>query len=348
MEQFLSSWLTATWQVLSDSALYFLFGLILAGLVWVYLNDENLSRLLGKNRNQAVFRAALIGVPLPLCSCSVLPVASQLRNSGLGKGGTVSFLIATPESSIDSILLTYSLTDPLMTAARPIAAFLTATVAGLVENAFETKTASSIPLTEVKAACCCCSSKPDEVISWPKRVLNGVRHSFTTIISDLAPYLAIGYVLAGLAAVFFGSPVDFGAQGGWMSYLAALVVGVPLYICATSSTPLAAVLLGAGFPPGAILVFLMVGPATNLTTLAVAKKMLGLNSTIRYVAIIAVVSVVCGLALDSLYDLLHIAVDYRPSHAGHVQSSVDTVAGVILGALIFWNVAKRLFWSKRT
>jgi hypothetical protein len=350
LEQFFTSWLTATWQVIADSALYFLFGLVLAGLVWVFLNEKNLTRLLGKNRNQAVFRAAIIGVPLPLCSCSVLPVVTQLRNSGLGKGGTMSFLIATPESSIDSILLTYSLTDPLMTVARPIAAFLTASVAGLIENRFDTvdvKESSApegigLPMaTDVKAACSCCASTPETVDSWPKRVGNGIKHSFTTLISDLAPYLLLGYVLAGLAATFFGSPVDFGSEGGWMAYLAALVVGVPLYVCATSSTPLAAVLLGAGFPPGAIMVFLMVGPATNLTTLTVAKKILGLNSTIRYLVIIVVVSLICGLVLDSLYGWLQIAVDYQPSHAGHMRGWVDIVSGSILAVLIVWHVARK-------
>jgi len=346
LEQFITSWLTATWQVLSDSALYFLLGLTLAGLVWVFLNEKNLSRILGKNRNQAVFRAALIGVPLPLCSCSVLPVATQLRNSGLSKGGTMSFLIATPESSIDSVLLTYSLTDPLMTVARPLAAFLTATVAGLVENCFDAKTAELTPLTEVKAACGCCSATPEMVVSWPKRVLAGLKHSFTTLIGDLAPYLLLGYILAGLAAVIFGSPVDFGTQGGWLAYLAALVVGVPLYICATSSTPLAAVLLGAGFPPGAIMVFLMVGPATNLTTLTVAKKILGFSSTVRYIIIIVIVSVISGLILDGLYNLLQMEVDYQPSHAGHFQSWVDTVAASILGVLILWHVLRKYFRSK--
>lgn len=342
----MTSWLTATWQVLSDSALYFLLGLTLAGLAWVFLNEKNLSRILGKNRNQTVLRAALIGVPLPLCSCSVLPVATQLRNSGLSKGGTMSFLIATPESSIDSVLLTYSLTDPLMTLARPITAFLTATVAGLVENHFDAKTVELTPAIEVEAACGCCSTTPEIVVSWPKRVQAGLRHSFTTLIGDLAPYLMLGYILAGLAAVIFGSPVDFGAQGGWLAYLAALVVGVPLYICATSSTPLAAVLLGAGFPPGAIMVFLMVGPATNLTTLTVAKKILGFGSTVRYIIIIVVISVISGLMLDALYNTLQIEVNYQPSHAGHFQSWVDMVSGSILGLLILWHVFLRFFRSK--
>jgi len=338
--------------MLVESALFFLLGLILAGVIWLVLNEKNVRRIVGENKYQAVFRAALVGVPLPLCSCSVLPVARQLRESGVGKGGTVSFLIATPESSVDSILLTYSLTDPLLTVARPIAAFLTAVVAGVAESSFEDSTISrrAIPVSQPVAACCdsCCAAEPPAATSGGAfaKLTAGLRHSFTTLIGDLAPYLLMGYLLAGLVAALLGPHMDrlpVALTSGWAAYVGAAVVGVPLYVCATSSTPLAAVLLASGFPPGAILVFLMVGPATNIAALTVLKKILGLAASLRYLASIVIVSVACGLALDWLYKALKVTPSYalggENGHAGWFS-----IAGaVVLSALILWHtIAPRL------
>jgi hypothetical protein len=323
-----------------------LLGLILAGLVWLVLNERNLSRLLGTSRGGTVFRAALIGVPLPLCSCSVLPVAGQLRASGLSRGGTVSFLIATPESSIDSILLTWSLTDPLLTVARPVAAFLTASVAGLLENRYDDPPRVQ-PLRVVADDACCsdCGPKQNEPVarrSWVKRTGDGLKHSFTTLIADLAPYLLVGYLLAGLSAAIFGSSFNPLGAGHWWPYLTALIVGIPLYICATSSTPLAAVLLGAGFPPGAVLVFLMVGPATNIATLTVTRKILGMASTVRYLLSIVVVSLLLGLVLDWAYDWFHITPVYSPGGKSHAAHFLYTASGLLLAGLILYHSVVRL------
>jgi uncharacterized membrane protein YraQ (UPF0718 family) len=262
----------------------------------------------------------------------------------LSRGGTVSFLIATPESSIDSILLTYSLTDPLLTVARPLAAFLTASAAGLWENSFDRGEAVHSEEASAETACDCSCSTPSVASgeSLFRRLASGLRHSFTTLLDDLAPYLFIGYLLAGLAAVFYGAPLDLTAGTGFWPYLAALIIGVPLYVCATSSTPLAAVLLGAGFPPGAILVFLMVGPATNLATLTVTRKILGIVPTIRYLLAIIVVSIACGLILDGLYRRLQIDPAYNPGVAAHELGWFQLGSAVLLGFLILAYSGRRL------
>ncbi len=349
MATFAVLWLESIWMMLIDSAFFFLVGLALAGLVWLFLNEKNLSRLVGKNSSGAVVRAALIGVPLPLCSCSVLPVASQLRQSGLSKGGTVSFLVSTPESGVDSILLTYSLTDPLLTVARPITAFLTAMTAGFVENAFGSGEETMTPMPVAAACggdCCCDSAETNTYDSLFSKIWSGLKHAFTTLIGDLAPYLLVGYVLAGLVAALLGPRLDAipeSLTSGWLAYVGAIVLGLPLYICATSSTPLAAVLLAAGFPPGAIMVFLMVGPATNMAALAVLKRILGIPATIRYLVVIAAVSIVCGLAVDWLYDALGINPLYRNVGHEHSGSLFNIVCAVSLSALMFWHSFKRWF-----
>ena len=343
MSLFLTQWLDATWGMLVDSAPYLLLGLIIAGLIGAFLNERNLPRLMGTKPSQAVWRAALLGVPLPLCSCSVLPVADQLRRAGLSRGGTVSFLISTPESSADSILLTYALTDPLLTVARPVAAFISAAAAGLTENAFDRgddKLPSAVPPPETCHDGCGCATEVNENGSLGQRLWGGLRHAFTTLIEDLAPYLFVGYLLAGLVAITLEvlniSPTFFGANPT-LSYLGALLIGLPLYVCASSSTPLAAVLLAAGFPPGAILVFLLVGPATNLATIAVVKRILGLAATFRYLLIITLVSILTGLLLDWLYRFWNITPHYSPGTAIESGGIFSLICAILLTALILYH-----------
>jgi uncharacterized membrane protein YraQ (UPF0718 family) len=347
---FFVGWVDATWNMMVESAAFFFLGLVLAGLVKALIDDERIRRFLGRNPRHTVIRAALIGVPLPLCSCSVLPVAMQLRKSGVSRGGTVSFLVSTPESGIDSILLTYSMMDPLMTVARPLAAFLSAVAAGTSEDILG-KEDQPLVLTQDYDGCdghCDCASTASvgRHPSLVSRIGEGLRHAFTEIMSDLAPYLLVGYALAGLVAVFFGPDANglpAALQHGWMAYAGALVVGVPLYICATSSTPLAAVLLASGFPPGAILVFLLVGPATNLASLTVLRKILGIPATLRYLVAIVVMSILCGFALDFAYWALAVTPNYRLGTDSEGGAYLAFVCfAVLLSAMILWHTGRSL------
>jgi uncharacterized membrane protein YraQ (UPF0718 family) len=337
---FLANWAGSTWSMLVDSAFLFLIGLGLAGLLWLVLNETTIRNFVRGGPLISVLKAALIGVPLPLCSCSVLPVVTQLRRAGVGKGGAVSFLVATPESGVDSILMTYALTDPLLTVARPIAAFITALVAGATEAyASHEKIESPPAAADVCADDCRSCEAPRAKGSLLSRILSGLRYAVTDLLKDLAPYLAVGYALAGLVGVLLGGSflnIPASVAGGWTGYAWAIIIGVPLYVCATSSTPLAAVLLGSGFSPGAILVFLLVGPATNVASIAVVRRIIGTWSTVRYLAIIIVIAILCGLAVDGLYRALGIVPSYHATsaaekHAGWIQilSAVLLTVGIV-------------------
>lgn len=347
--------------MLVDSAALLLLGLVLAGLVRLVLNERTIRRHLSGTRVGTVFKAAVVGIPLPLCSCSVVPVAWEIQRAGVSRGGTVSFLVSTPESGVDSIALTWSLMDPVMTVARPVVAFLTAICAGLWQTAADRHEA--VDQIEPggaalqKAACddsnCGCHSPVgSEQEPMYRRLWSGVRYAFTDLIGDLSLYLFAGYLLAGLVASMWGGP-EAGLPGfftqGWTAYLGALVVGLPLYICATSSTPLAAAMVIAGFPPGAALVLLMVGPATNLASLAVVSRMLGPAGLIRYLTAIIVVSVICGLALDQVYTALQAAPDYASgvTDEGGGLRMFEVFAAVVTGLLILGysirDLTRRLF-----
>ncbi len=339
----------SVWGILTDSAFLLLIGIFLAGLLHLFLREGSLRTILKGGRRTVVFKAALLGIPLPLCSCSVLPVADQLRRSGLSRGGTAAFLIATPETGVDSILLTYSLTDPLLTIARPISAFITAMAAGLVVESSEEEAVAEDPKIEGCSHCATETVTEIAVENKPaflKRAGEAMRYAYVTLLGDMSPYLVIGYIMAGVVAMVLGSEmVDIPdvLRTGWGGYVGAIFIGLPLYICATSSTPLAAVLLAAGFSPGAIMVFLLVGPATNVASLTVVRKILGGSSFLRYLAVIIVFSIICGVAVDGLYTLVDYSPGYKMGQHEHGAGLIATVSAIIFSVWITFLALRKLF-----
>jgi hypothetical protein len=291
-------------------------------------------------------KAALLGAPLPLCSCSVLPVACTLRTKGAGRGATVSFLISTPETGIDSIAVTWALMGPLMAIVRPAAAVVTAMTAGF----FETLRDRREPPPVVKGfACALCNSNDCEHVARPTRWSRFWTFVLYDMGDDLGPSLAMGLALA--AAVGALVPDNFFERylgNPWASMLAMLVLGLPLYVCATASTPVAAVLVAKGLNPGAALVFLLVGPATNLATILVVSRMLGKASAALYVGTIAAMSLVCGAALD--FGVGRLSIPLAQHEVKELLPPWLLAAGaVLLGALLAVAVGRwvyrRLPWS---
>lgn len=288
---------SATWATLAESAPYLLFGFLVAGLLHGFLPTETVAAHLGKGTFTSVVKAALLGIPLPLCSCGVLPAAVNLRRKGASRGAVLSFLVSTPETGVDSLALSWVLLGPVMTVFRPLAAFLTALVAGVVENFSEGKGV----LAEAAPACGCTEGLP-ATAPVGRKAREGLRYAFGDLLKDLAPWLGIGFLVAGFitAAVPEGF-IERNLGGGLLSYLVMLAVGVPLYMCATASTPVAAALLAKGLSPGAALVFLLAGPATNAASITALTGMLGGRTTVRYLLAIAVVSVGMGALLDGFW-----------------------------------------------
>jgi uncharacterized membrane protein YraQ (UPF0718 family) len=338
----------STWTILVDSAFLLLVGIILAGLLHLLLNKTNLDKIIKGSKNMVVLKSALFGIPLPLCSCSVLPMAHQLRRSGMNKGGTASFLISTPETGVDSILLTYSLTDPLMTLARPVAAFVTALSAGLAVNFMDSSENADKP-ADGEVDNCCSSNVKNNSSGWVENIKEMINYSISTLLKDLAPYLLLGYILAGFVGVFLGNSFDLIPSffsTGWGSYIGAVAVGLPMYICATSSTPLAAVLLGAGFSPGAILVFLLVGPATNVASLTVVSNILKKRALFVYLISIIVISIISGIVLDYFYNFMEIQTEYQLTDSIHEANLLSIISAIILTVFIcyfsFYKYINRL------
>ncbi len=303
--------LAASWDLFLDAALYILFGLAIGGLLKMFLSTEYVVRHLGSGRYLSVIKAALFGIPIPLCSCGVLPAAAALKKQGANNGATTAFLISTPESGVDSIAVSYALLDPIMTVARPLAAMLTAMTAGMTEN-FLNPPPKRPAGTPVQLGPCpvdgCCDGTACDTASHRKhhglfaKIGAGLRYAAGELWGDLAGWFFVGILLAGLITTLVPAELMGNVFGGGLAaMLLMLVAGIPLYICASASTPIAVALILKGVSPGAALVFLLVGPATNAASLTMLTGLLGKRATARYLAAIAVVSVLCGLLLDAVY-----------------------------------------------
>lgn len=309
MVTFLYNILSASWGLLEQASIYILFGLLIGGLLKVFLSPAYVASHLGGGRFSSVFKAALFGIPIPLCSCGVLPAAASLKKQGANNGATTAFLISTPESGVDSISITWALLDPIMTVARPVSAFISAFAAGIAENFFNPpeKAKQATPDLSCPIDNCCdgVDCPPEEHRnhhSFQSKFKVGVKYAATDLWADLAGWFFIGILLAGVITVLVPDDVISRYLGGGLSsMLLMLAFGIPLYICATASTPIAAVFIMKGVSPGTALVFLLVGPATNVTSLSVLVGLLGKRATVLYLTSIAVVSVLCGLAVDAIY-----------------------------------------------
>lgn len=310
--------LIASWNILLDASVFIIFGFIIAALIRAFISSEYIVRYMGGNDIRSVFLAALFGVPLPLCSCGVVPTAIALRKQGASKPATLSFLITTPESSIDSIAVTYALIDPLMTVFRPVAAFITGFIAGVAEILFGKKETEK---SSGREHCVHCDEnvehhdeEHDHSLSY--RLKSGMRFAFVELLSDISRWFIAGILIAGV--ISFAMPQSFIENylgQGWISMLIMLAIGLPLYVCATASTPIAAALILKGLSPGAALVFLLAGPATNAASFTVIIKMLGLRSAVIYLLSISFCAVLLGMALNWVYASLGIDIRSATGHA---------------------------------
>ncbi|BBO67767.1 hypothetical protein DSCA_16970 [Desulfosarcina alkanivorans] len=330
--------LLQSWNLLLESSVFILFGLLVSGLLRVFLNPGAVSRHLGQGRFKSVFKASLMGIPIPLCSCGVLPAAAALKKQGANNGAVTSFLISTPESGVDSIAITYALMDPIMTVVRPVAAFVTAFAAGISENLLGRPDTSRPIVPDLSCpvdGCCDGQNCRPEVHrnhhSFTEKIQAGFRFAFTDVWGDLAVWFLFGLLLSGIITVMIPESVFSRFMGGGFgSMLIMLGVGIPIYICATASTPIAATLILQGVSPGAALVFLMTGPATNVTSLTVLTRVLGRRATGIYLAAIALCAVGFGLLVDWIYSALGISARAMVGQAGEAIPHAVGLAGAVL------------------
>ncbi len=318
------------WAVLGEMAPYLLFGFFVAGILAVVISPAAVQRHLGGRGIAAAFKAALFGVPLPLCSCGVIPVAASLRRHGASRSAVTAFLISTPQTGVDSILVTYSLLGVVMAVFRPVAAFVSGLLGGAMVALADRKDTATGPSPQACLDACCATDGHSKVY----RALN---YGFRALPQDIGRSLFVGLAVAALISAmipndFFTSIAGGTLRTGLPAMLLMMLVGIPMYVCATASVPIAAALIAKGVSPGAAMVFLMTGPATNAATIVTVWKVMGRRTAVIYLVAVAVSALAAGATLDWLFSLESLS----HAAAGHwmLPAWFNTTCAVALLAIL--------------
>jgi uncharacterized membrane protein YraQ (UPF0718 family) len=325
----------------SEAAPFLLVGLVVAGLVHEFLDTGRIVRALGGRNLRSILTATFLGAPLPLCSCGVLPAAVSLRRKGASREATVAFLISTPETGMDSIALTYGLLGPWMAIARPVAAMATAVAAGLL-SLFQPAPVEPASAGEASD----CEDAHDHAVAGSqtrepllRRARRGIGYGLVVLLDDLTFWLVIGFLVTGVVAATL--PSDFFVRvlpRGVASLFLMGMLGMPTYVCASASTPVAAAMLAKGLSPGAALVFMLTGPATNASTMGMIGRLFGRRFILTYVAAVFGVAIACGWWLNLLLPSAPAAPGMAVGH--EAWSWIQVVCGVTLVALIGRNLQR--------
>lgn len=332
---------TALYNLSNAMAFYILFGLAFAGILHELVPDSLVTKHLGNESIRSVIKATIFGIPLPVCSCGVIPIATSIKKSGASKGATLSFLISTPITGVDSILATYGMFGWIFTIYRVLTSIAIAMLAGILTNFLDKKEIQEIP--KEHSSCCSNSSCSSEPKHKNFSLFSAIKYAYVTIFEDISKALFLGLLLGALITIAIPQNLsNFLIEYSWASYLIAITIAVPMYVCATASLPIAAALMLSGVSAGAAFVFLSAGPATNTVTIGVVKKMLGSISLYIYLATIISGSILFGLGLDFIFDINSIDVKSLINIEENA-SLVDILSSLLLWGLILLFTLKPYF-----
>lgn len=339
--EYIRTFFTDFFTILGEMSPYLLLGFFFAGLLYAFMPRQKIERYFNGSSVKSSVLAALFGIPLPLCSCGVIPTGTALYKNGASKGGTVSFIISTPQTGVDSILATFSLLGLPFAIIRPLAALITGITGGIITGKItsnETQNNSYQEQEEVKK-------------SLIEKIKDVFRYGFVDFIQDISKWLVIGLVLAAIISALI--PDDFFELlnlSPISQMLMILVVSIPLYICATGTIPLAAILILKGISPGAAFVLLMAGPATNAATITMIGKVLGKRSLLTYLGTIIIGALSFGLIIDYVFPtewFTQIAKEHLTHNHGQHIDWWQITFGITLIALIINGYFQRRLSAKR-
>lgn len=329
--------LYSIWAILCEMAPYILLGFLIAGILQVWVDRQTMAKHLSGRGWKPVVKAALFGIPLPLCSCGVLPTAVALRRRGASKGATTSFLIATPQTGVDSIAATYSLLGPAFAVLRPLAALVGAAFGGMAVGRYGEEdladSAIADDITETQAP-----------KGFWRKVLAAAKYGFIDMVASVGGWLIIGLIVAALITVFVPNDI-FVALNRYplLAMLAVVAVAVPMYVCATGSIPIAMSLMMKGLSPGIAFVMLMAGPAANFASILILSKTQGRKATLIYVISVVVTAIAFGLMIDLMMPRGWFAINGVDACSHHSVGWFPTVCAIVLLALlVYTQIASRL------
>ncbi len=325
----MDEFINAFWATLTQMSPYLLFGFLVAGILSVFISPEFIERHLGGHGIWPLLKASLFGIPLPLCSCGVIPVTMGLRKHGAGKGAAIAFLLSTPQTGADSILVTYSLLGPVYAIFRPLAALITGLIGGSLVTIIDPQKEADQP-EPCNDSCCADKNKAP-------RLARVFRYGFLTLPRDIGKSMLVGLFIA--AVISAAIPADFFAPilgGGILAMIVMMFLGIPIYVCATASVPVAVALIAKGVSPGAALVFLMTGPATNAAAFTTIWASLGKRTALTYIATVAGAALTAGLLMDRFFPNLATEVQAHCHEMG--PDPVGNISAVILLLILAWAI----------
>ena len=296
--------------MLNEMSPYILLGFLIAGVMHVFIPQRSFAKHLSGTGWNAVVKSAAIGIPLPLCSCGVLPAAIAMRRNGVSRAASVSFLISTPQTGVDSIAATWSLLGPAFAVLRPLAALVTATLGGIAVGKSEKRIVNGASQAE--------DTTSDEAKSVTSKCLDALRYGFIDLVGSIGGWLVTGLIIAALITVYV--PSDFFSALGsnsLLSMFAVLIIAVPMYVCATGSIPIALSLVLKGLSPGTAFVLLMAGPAANFASFALISREMGRKAAIIYLVSIIIGAIAFGLTIDYLLPAEWFRIGNTHAFAGH-------------------------------
>lgn len=316
--------------MLNKMSPYILLGFFIAGLMHAFVPQKTFARHLAGTGWRSVVKSAAIGIPLPLCSCGVLPAAISMRRNGASRAASTSFLIATPQTGIDSIAATWSLLGPAFAVIRPIAALVTAVLGGIAVGKSERK----------NAECINCQPIAEEIAEQKRfglKLLDALRYGFIDLVGSIGSWLVAGLIIAALITVYV--PADYFTVIGskpLLSMVTVLIIAIPMYVCATGSIPIALSLMLKGLSPGTALVLLMAGPAANFASFTLISREMGRKSAIIYLISIVVGAMTFGLIIDYVLPADWFTIRNTQAMAGkeHAFSLLSTASSAVLVILL--------------
>lgn len=336
MEEYFFIFINSLWQFLNEISIYMVFGLLFAGVLKQLIPENFVKKQLGKNSHLSVLKSAVLGIPLPLCSCSVLPFATALKKDGASKGAVQTFLISTPITGADSILATYGVLGIFFTIYRVVSSIFIALIAGFLSVIFDKEKQIKAPMFSIQ--------KPENFHAFTTKqtplkqkpfYIRVYEYGFKTLLGDMAKPLLVGVFLATFITTFLPNAFpDFLLNSKILSYLAMLAISLPVYVCATASIPLGISFLVAGFSPGAVLIFLTAGPASNMATIMIVKKLLGKKTLFIYLSSIILGSIFFAYFLDFFFQD-RVAHTFSNIHEHETFNLLHVISTILLLGLSF-------------
>lgn len=311
---------------------FLLLGFFCAGLMHAFVPKTLYQKYLGGSTLRSVCNAVLLGIPVPLCSCGVIPTAMSLRRDGASRGATVAFLITTPQTGIDAVMATYSLMGWPFALIRPIAAITTAIVGGSLTNLFFRNEKNAQQRATEEPTANAVAHK-----TFANRLRDAMHYAFVEMMQDIGRWLVVGLIVAGIITVAVPDAwFALVADKPLLTMLLVLALAFPMYLCATGSIPIAVALMLKGFSPGTALVMLMAGPAVNLASMLIVNKVMGRKTLLLYIASIVLGALAFGLAVDHLLPTQWFAAPIEHIHHCHEHGTdvFSTICSIVLLLLI--------------